>query len=105
MLGILLIYFIGKSYYQLAQKYEKHKWGFAILGVASYYFGTIVGGVLIYLAVDLGLSSIDNMPDVAVGFMVLPFGILACWGLHTILKRQWSNTQVKGGENVLDVLE
>ena len=33
MLGLLLIYFIGKYFYDLAAEFEKNKWLYAILGV------------------------------------------------------------------------
>jgi len=37
MLGLLLIYFIGKYFYDLAILHEKSKWGWAVIGVVSYY--------------------------------------------------------------------
>jgi hypothetical protein len=37
MLGILLFYFIGKSFYKLAEIYDKSKWTFAVLGVATFF--------------------------------------------------------------------
>jgi hypothetical protein len=68
MLGLFLLYFIGKSFYELAHEYDKSRWGFAIAGVVAYYFGTFVAGILFYLLDDLGLwISMENLPDIAVG--------------------------------------
>ena len=38
MLGLLLIYWIGKKYYELATEHNRSPWGYAILGVFVYYF-------------------------------------------------------------------
>jgi len=92
MLGILLIYFIGKSFYKLAEEYNKHKWGVAIIGVIAYYVGTFISGIAIALFYELILSeNVDNLNDLVLSFMSIPFGLLACWGLNTLLKKQWKS--------------
>ena len=96
MLGILLIYFIGKHFYDLAIKFNKSKWGFAILGVISYYAGTFIGGIIIVLIYEYGMSkSIDTMNDFVLSLIALPFGILACWLFHYLLKNTWTKSQLK----------
>ena len=45
MLGFLLIYFIWKYYSELAVEHNKSKWGYALLGIATYYIGTFIGGL------------------------------------------------------------
>lgn len=45
MLGILLLFFIGKYFYKLAEKFKKSQWGYTILGVVTYYGGTIIFGL------------------------------------------------------------
>ncbi len=35
MIELVLIFFVGKAFYDLAGRHKKHQWGFAILG--SYY--------------------------------------------------------------------
>ncbi|TDN87659.1 hypothetical protein DET49_111107 [Salegentibacter sp. 24] len=37
MLGLLLLYWIGKYHYRLAGEYDKSQWGFTILGIVAYY--------------------------------------------------------------------
>ena len=94
MIGLLLIYFIGRSFFRLADTYDKHKWGFAILGIASYYAGIFLGALLI--GVVLGMIDpymIEEMSDFGLGLMCLPIGLLACWGVYKILERNWKRTQ------------
>lgn len=94
MLGLILIYFIGKNFYKLAEAHGKSKWGFAILGVISYYFGTFVFGMIIGIIIELwSTSSIDDFSDMQLGFMALPFGILTCVGLYYLLKRLWKKDE------------
>jgi len=102
MIGIILIYFIGKYYYDLAKEYQKNHWLFAVLGVLSYYAGTFIGGMIIGVIIvaregDMGL---DNMNDLALGLMAVPIGLLACWGLYKMLKKQWSSAH-----DVIDDIE
>lgn len=43
MIDFLLTYFIGKAFYDLASQHKKHKWEFAISGIAVYY-GAVLNG-------------------------------------------------------------
>ena len=64
MLGLLLIFFIGRAYYELASEFNRHTWGHAILGIATYYAGTMIGGLVIGLLMALyspsALEDIEN---------------------------------------------
>ncbi len=91
MLGLLLIYFIGKAFYDLALKYEKNKWVFAVLGVVTYYVGTIGGGFLLGLAHIMGWMNINDISDIALGLMAIPIGLLFVVALYQILKRNWKS--------------
>src|SRR5689334_9471590 len=93
MIGLLLIYFIGKAFYELAHEHDRSQWGFAILGVVSYYGGTFIGGFILGLIYEFGLSeSIENVNSVLLGFMAVPFGLLICWGFYHLLKKSWSRS-------------
>ena len=98
MLGIFLIYYIGKTFYKLAEKFNKHAWGFAVLGVVSYYLGTIIAGLT--AGIFAGIYMIE-IPDIVAMFITLPFGIFACWGFYSLLKKQWSK-KPKMNEVLLD---
>lgn len=103
MLGLVLIYFIGKKFYELAEVYKKHQWGFAILGVVSYYIGAFVGGVVIAIGAELtGIVAIDEMNDYVLGLLGLPFGLLACWLTYQLLEKHWSKKVVFSDSDILD---
>lgn len=94
MLGILLIFFIGRYFYYLAEDYGKQKWVFAILGVLTYYAGTFVGGLIIGIGlVIMGGTSIEEINRFVLSFMVLPFGVGLCYGLYYILKSYWEKNK------------
>jgi hypothetical protein len=93
MLGLLLIYFIGKYFYTLADTHGKNKWVFAILGIATYYLGTFVGGLVIGIGLELwGEGTVDDMSSLMLGLIALPFGLAACTGMYFILKMSWKET-------------
>ena len=90
MLVLLLLYFIGKAFYKLAEKYGRSKWLFAIIGVASYYAGSFIAGIIIVIAMEqIEPGQTDTMNDYLLSFIALPFSLLACWGLHKVLEKQW----------------
>lgn len=96
MLGLLLIYFIGKAFYDLADKYEKSKWVFAILGVVSYYAGTILFGVVAAL-IDNG-NWILRQNDIVIMVVSIPIGLITCSILYFALKHNWKKNAVSPDE-------
>ncbi len=104
MLGLLLLYFIGKAYYDLAADFDRNKWGYAISGVAVYYLGTFIAGIMIGLYYEVILEqSIDDMNDYLLGLMALPFGLLSCWIVYKVLERRWEYVELKANDS--DILD
>ncbi|MDC9721492.1 MAG: hypothetical protein PSN34_01800 [Urechidicola sp.] len=104
MLGLLLIYFIGKHFADLATEYNKKKWQYAILGIATYYAGTFVAGVIIAIIYELFLiQSIDDISDLILGLMAMPFGILSCVGVYYLLKKNFKKNKTTSENNIQDI--
>lgn len=104
MIGIILIYFVGKAFYDLAHEHDRSRWGFAILGVLSYYAGTFLAGVVAVFIYDfILLSSIDDVPEIGLQLAAVPIGILTCWGFYKILQSHWrEKSSVADDSEVLD---
>jgi high-affinity Fe2+/Pb2+ permease len=95
MLGILLLYFIGKYFYQLAEDFNKNRWAFAILGIVTYYAGTFIFGLLIGILMAVsGNNSFFEMNDIVLSLIALPFGLLSTWALHATLKKSWRKQKI-----------
>lgn len=93
MIGLFLLYFIGKAYYDLAGLHNKGQWLYAILGIVSYYASAFIGGILIGIFAEIFMTgSLDDTSDIVWGLIALPFGILGCWGFYRILKSRWENS-------------
>ncbi|MEZ4829954.1 MAG: hypothetical protein R3C61_27280 [Bacteroidia bacterium] len=101
MLGLILIYFIGKYFYELADDHNKSKWGFAILGVVSYYAGTIIGGSVIGIIYGLTGNMPDDTDTFLLGLLAIPVGLLTCVGLYFLLKKMWSKEEIQK-EDLID---
>ena len=96
MIGLILLYFIGKHFFYLAGDYDKSRWLFAILGVLSYYLGSFIGGVLVVLIWEMiSPGTVDQTEDIVLGLLAAPFGILLCWGFYHLLKRTWEKSYVE----------
>lgn len=96
MLGLVLIYFIGKTYYTLAEKHNKERlWLWAILGILSYYGGAFLLGIIIFLYLDLVGSNVDieNLNKGLEILLGLAGGIIGTVGLYQFLKYRWNKTE------------
>ncbi len=106
MLGVLLLYFIGKAFFDLAVDYDKYRyrWGYAILGIVCYYGSAILGGIVLFILYELfGSGSIDDLDERLLGFLELPLGLLGCWIGYKILQRRWDNQVARENDN--DILD
>ena len=52
MLGLLLLYLIGRQFYDLARRHGRNGWGLALLGIAAYYLGIFVAGGTLALVLE-----------------------------------------------------
>lgn len=103
MLGLLLIFFIGKYFYKLSEEYNQNKWLFAILGVVVYYaagfaFGLILG--ILDLLFEWNLD-FDNM--FGINLISIPLGIAACYGFYFLLKKKWEKSVVLVKDEIQDI--
>ena len=105
MIGLILIYFIGKWHYQLATDYHKNKWLFAILGVIVYYLGVFAGGFILgIIGIVTGYEGLFELPDLLLSIIALPFGLLTTWGLYKFLEKNWSKNNFSDPEMLDDTL-
>ena len=91
MLGILLLFFIGKYFYKLAEEYRKSKWGFAVLGIVTYYGGTFIYGIfygIIYFAMNPEAFE-DDIDTWTLRLTAVAAGIGFALILYFLLERSW----------------
>lgn len=103
MLGILVIFFIGKYFYQLAEKYNQNKLLFAILGVVTYYAGGAIAGLILGIASVFFGFEIDWDNTLLMGIIGLPIGLLSCWLFYYLLEKKWKKKQIKPLESIDDI--
>ena len=90
MLSLLLLYWIGKYFYKLAEEYDKSKWGYAILGIVVFYSGAIIiGGIIMFIVEMLSSGFIDRFSDNVLGLIMMPFGALSCYLLYKYFEKTW----------------
>lgn len=90
MLGFLIIYWIGKWHYKLAEKHGKIKWLYAVLGVVIYYGITLLSAfTIVFVAAMNDAEWVYTVPEQALGLIGIPFGLAATWGFRAIMKKQW----------------
>ena len=103
MLGIVLIYFIGRYFYRLAEEFNQNKWLYAILGVITYYVGTFVGGIVLALFDELFGFGINWENNFTLGLIALPFGIASVYLLYILLQRKWKKSVSLVKDEIQDI--
>lgn len=101
MLGLVLLYWIGKYFYKLAEEYDKSQWGFAVLGIVVYYLGTFAFAIVL-LIIDLifSLGFLETMNERLIDFICLPFGLLSCYLLYKYLKKTWKKNDPRKNNSI-----
>lgn len=103
MIGLILTFFAGKFFYDLAKEYGKNKVGYAIIGVVSYYGGQFLAGMLIYVIIDFfSITAIDENNKMVIGLLGLPIGILTCFIVYKMLSKRIYNQEVLTSDELLD---
>lgn len=75
----------------MAEKFNKSKWGYAILGVVAYYAGLYISLFLIGMGMGLFVpEKIDSINETLFGLLGVPFGLLASHLLYKFFKKQWN---------------
>ena len=104
MLGFILLYWIGKYFYKLAEKYQKSEWGYALLGIGSYYGGILLAGFFTGIFVELLYPGvIENSNETLLGILMLPFGLLSCYVVYTYLEKTWKKNKPKNEMDAIGV--
>ena len=106
MLGIILLIVIGNSFYKLAKKHnQNNQWLFPIIGIASYYAGSILlGGITVGIIIEFSTSySVDDFSDTQFTYMVLPFGFATVYLLYYLLKRKWEKEVANVKDEIQDI--
>ena len=103
MLGILLIYWIGKYFYQLAEKFNQSKWLYAILGIVVFYAGQLLFGFVIAIVNILFDLGIDFDNTLAIDLLEIPIGALSCYLFYKLLDKVWKKDVVIVTDSIQDI--
>lgn len=100
MLGLILIYAVGKSFYDLAGDYEKNQWLFAILGVASYYGGASLAGLIVIVLIGIfSPGLLESINELLLEIALIPIGLIICSLFYKSLEKRFSNQLSTTNEN------
>lgn len=103
MLGIILLYYVGKPFYELAEVHLKNKWLWAILGCLIYYLGTIIAGLGLFIMFDIADYE-SRATKFLIELFCVPFGLLAAWGFYKALENSWKKKSNSANADI-DILD
>lgn len=103
MLGLIIVFFIARGFYRLAQKHERNQWLFGILGVVIFYISQIAAGFIIgFIAAATNNEQIFEGPNLVLGLIGLPIGFIATGVTYYLLKKAWEKNLKEENPNLLD---
>ena len=104
MLGLILIYWLGKKFYTLADDFDKSKWGYAILGVVVYYAGIIVFAIALGIIIEIASPGyLDNTNERLIDLACLPFGLLSSYLLYKNLDKNWKKNDPRNNNSIDEI--
>ena len=103
IVGLILIYLVGKAFYELARKHNKNMWGYGVLGVVSYYAGVFGSAIIAGIVLEFTVPGfVDDLNENLVGIMLIPFGAITCWLTYAYLRKSWSKPTTIIDNSTLD---
>lgn len=98
MLEILLIYFLGKQFYELAGKYDRNQWKYAVAGGLSYYLGAFLGSIFILTIAEWNSPGAgDRISNLVLTLISFPFGLVTAKGIYIWAEKHLIDRQAKIG--------
>lgn len=95
MLGLLLIYFVGKYFYELAHEHDRSRWGFAIFGVVVYYASQFVFGLILGILLLASGTEFTSGMEIGANLFGIVLGVGSVWLFYFLLKRAWEKNPKK----------
>lgn len=107
MIGLFFIYWIWKSFTELAHDYGKNKWLYLLIGIASYYLSTMIGGFVVGI-LSVVINGIDVNGDRFLNpgwnLLFVLCGLLGCFGTYKLLQykgeKEIESSRKDGIENI-----
>ena len=102
ILTILFIVLIGQAYYNLANRYKRNKWGYAVLGPAIYICSMFMYGIVYGIVYVILYPEVMEDPYFTFegnwwlelsGFAVALF---LSWLVYYLLERSWKKNRRPG---------
>ena len=105
MLGLLILYFLAKPFYKLAERYDRSPIGYAVLAIFLYYvviFGSsLIGGVVMELSSP---GMVDTINESLLGLLFIPFGLVFLFFFYGYLEKRFRSGG-RGGTPPEDLLD
>lgn len=96
MLSIILIYYVGKKFYDLAGQFDKNKWVYAISSIVLYYASSFILGLILgVLDIYVFEWGIDWDSSIGIKIGGIAVGIITLWGFYTYLEKKWDAQKPK----------
>ncbi len=105
MLEIIAVIFIGKYFFKLAETYEKSKWGYAILGIVTFYATVFITGfiyAMFYISSN-PYATEDDISTIVITLLSIPIGLGVTYLLYYLLEKSWKKNFTNEKPSIDDI--
>jgi len=103
MLSILLIYWIGKSFYGIAESTGRGPWTWAIAGVVFFYgIQLLIGIAIILIWFFDDIDALDSATEKGIGYLAAIISGVFTYFLFKYLRKRWTSSKIGFDNNMLD---
>ena len=93
----IFIFYVGFYFYRLAENHHKNKWLFGIVGIATYFIGSIIYPLFIRFFYDEDIYDFDLAKITLKSFLI---GISCVFFLFHLLSFIWSRKKIIKKEDI-----
>jgi phosphate starvation-inducible membrane PsiE len=102
MLGIILLIFIATKFNQLAKKYGKTGWHYALASIGIYYGVTFLFAFIVGVFLQLDGVIMADRYVLAISLGGVAVSLVSLYALYGHLKKKWSMATLDVNSEVLD---
>lgn len=105
MIEIAIVVLMGRYYYKLAEKFDKNKWLYTILGIVTFYGTILLTGFVyaVYFFSQNPYASEEDLNTLMITFIGIVIGGFTSYLLYFLLERNWKKNDQREPTNIDDI--
>jgi hypothetical protein len=105
MLGLVLIYWVAKKFYDLADYHNRSQWGYAFMGIGIYFGAQLLFGLFLEIFSPGFIESLDKSAGFGLDLLGMAIGALFWYLALQYFTKKWENQYDSESNNMDSEIE